>query len=256
MKRFVLTGLAGLLLAYSAPANAQAGKPEKGNPPSQVVFLNFEGKDSSGAWPKNFAVRPFGEEAEYLEESFLEHSRKMKKTVTASVRGYFGKYNIHIVSSDEMKMESIDGEFSQVYFGGTCPLGGHFSYSLGMSETIDVGNLRKDDNAVVFTRTFLLFKPFNPSWETYSRLMGLLAAHEIGHLLGLSHDNERFSIMSLDGNDGTHTDKGQDSSLQVDKSFSFKRASSSWPVPPDSATFQDAPAYLERMLGPAPAKKR
>ena len=254
MRKWLFGGLAGLLMGCSQvpqilkPDDQFAGY-------SQVVLLNFDG----GAYFKSDSsvvadIRPFEQEISSLDSSLVHYADDMKREITSITQLNFARYNIKILSTEEMKPSGISGEFSQVYFGGSDTAGlPVWPNSLGAAETLDAGNSLHDDNAIVLVPSFKeWFGRFNPSWATYSQLMALVASHELGHIFGLKHDLAVFSIMALP--------QYHDPDVVQSKRwmFTFKRGtvidSSTAAFYPFDAVYmhtQDAPAYLSRVLGPA-----
>ena len=71
-----------------------------------------------------------------------------------------------------------DEEYSTIYVGGDGSVFSEFGDFMGVSETIDVGNLTKDDEAFVFS----------DKMDSVSDITEIIA-HEAGHLLGFSHED-------------------------------------------------------------------
>ena len=74
-----------------------------------------------------------------------------------------------------------DEAYTSVYFGQYNP------YLLGLADYVDYYNRDLTQEAIVFAETFKLFMPYRPGASGMAQVIGNVASHELGHLLGLNH---------------------------------------------------------------------
>ncbi|MCP4248391.1 MAG: matrixin family metalloprotease [bacterium] len=68
--------------------------------------------------------------------------------------------------------------------------------AFGIAEAVDHYNARHDDMAIIFTESFDPGKFVEtPSAEQLGLAIGNIAAHEMGHLLGLNHVDDPVALM-------------------------------------------------------------
>jgi len=75
--------------------------------------------------------------------------------------------------------------YSTVFVGGHNTAFSEYGEFLGLSETVDIGNQNKTDEAFVFSAEF---GPFDSS-VTAANALAHIIEHEAGHLLGFAHEN-------------------------------------------------------------------
>jgi len=153
----------------------------------QVVFLNFDGAQelSIGGPPINFTA--FDPEI-HIDERYEGQREQMINLIFEKIQEDFADYNIEIITNEELLPE---GEFSTIYFGG------FHEKRLGVARSINFNNLDHSDNAIVYVETFSRYTYLDLSWEQMSNAIANTAAHEIGHLIGLSHTVDLEGVMDV-----------------------------------------------------------
>ena len=155
----------------------------------------------------------------------------------------FLDYDLTVLTDDDPPPA---GEHSRVFIGPADLPGELF----GLSERVDGGNLVRDDRALVDADQFALnlVATFGP--ETYGRALGAIAAHEMGHLLGLFHVADPDALMTGAQCQGA----GLNPERLISRDFSFAPltlATDYLDGRDRTAGYQNPDAYLLRTLGPA-----
>ncbi|MDO8460664.1 MAG: hypothetical protein Q7S74_06130, partial [Nanoarchaeota archaeon] len=154
-------------------------------PSRAIVYLNFEGGNGIriGGRP-GLSFGPF--DASDIDPMYAGHTDEIISNIVQQVKEGYADYNVVIYSS---RSDPIPSEpHTTIYFGS------RDTRLIGLADGIDSFDIKKDDNAIVYTNTFNVFSPLNPSIEEISTVLANTATHEIGHTLGLVHiaDNTEF----------------------------------------------------------------
>ena len=105
------------------------------------------------------------------------------------IREDYAPYDVRILATSEGdRYETGD---SRIFFGT------YDAALLGIAEGIDEFNATGSQQAIVFTDTFRAMLRLHPSVEQVSQAIANVAAHEIGHLLGMVHTADPFGIMDV-----------------------------------------------------------
>ena len=199
----------------------------------QTVVLHFGGVDELRFRTGNLRPTPVGsiDDPRVREAAFKEF------------RSRFAPYNLTVFTDDD---PPPPGEHSRIFIGpADLP-----SELFGLSERVDGGNLVRDDRALVDADQFALnlLAAFGP--ETYGRALGAIAAHEMGHLLGLFHVADPDALMTGAQCQGS----GISPERMIGRDFGYAPltiATNFLDGRDRTAGYQDPDAYLLRTLGPA-----
>lgn len=172
--------------SYSLEIRRSAGDAPAVTP--QVILLNFDGASSVsiGGGPA-VQVPPF--DAARISAKFAGQTAIIRQKTLEGVRAAFAGLNVTVRSSGEFG--ATDGVYTTVHFG---------TYNvdlLGLADSVDAYNNTPIQSAIVFTDTFALFTPLNPSVDEISQALANVAAHEAGHLLGLWHVTDVTDLMDI-----------------------------------------------------------
>lgn len=166
---------------------------ERGTVPAprpQTVYLSFHGAKRI-AMPGRNAVDIPAFDAAFIDSSFAGRTAEMIEAIVANVRSHYAMFNVNILSSTESSVIPTDATI--VYFGTYDP-----NY-LGLADSVDRYNADLTQKAIVFTDTFSMFMPLQPSLSQMALAIANVASHEAGHLLGLEHTRQWTDLMDTTG---------------------------------------------------------
>lgn len=167
----------------------------------------------------------------------------VRNAAVEQFRAVYAPYNL-IVLTDEDPTPAEP--FSVIYIGPSeLPWFGY-----GLAEIADSRNACPDDVALVNANQPALQLARLFGREVYGQALGMIAAHEMGHLLGLEHVSEPDDLMT-----GAQC---QGVGLNVERMLSRQLKRSpltlvSADLQPWILGYQDSVAYLTDILGPAPS---
>lgn len=173
-------------MPYSISLTRAAGQPVPG-PNPQVVWIELGGGRGvriAGEAPQDvpaFDVGRIAERHRPAQDHILE-------LALAKVAADYADFNVTILRSDR---DTRPGEpYSILYFGG------YSSVYLGLADSVDYYNAQTQQEAIIYTETLQLFEALRPSDDQVAQAIANVAAHELGHLLGLDHTNDPRDLMS------------------------------------------------------------
>ena len=157
-------------------------------PFAQTVVLDFDG--ASGVQISNMtpvSVPPF--DAADISSIYTGQTQAMIQSLLTKVRQDFSGLNVQILSTTDASTPASG--MTRVFFGTYNPA------LLGLADSVDEYNSRPTEEAVIYTDTFSLFMPINPSVDEMAQALANVTSHEIGHLLGLNHTEDVNGIMDI-----------------------------------------------------------
>jgi hypothetical protein len=164
------------------------GEPRAGTP--QLVYLNFNG--AANVRVHNRAAVSFGPFlASNIAVRFTGLTPQIRERITAVVREDYAPYQVTVVSSDDGPPP--DEAHTTIHFGG------NDSNLLGLADSVDLYNSLPVQSAIVYTDAFSAYEMMNLDAEELGLMIGNVASHELGHLLGLYHTKNPADVMDTTG---------------------------------------------------------
>ncbi len=194
----------------------------------QRLLLNFVG--GAAVEIRNvgtFNIPPF--DAGRIDAAYEGETEEIRDQIVAVVRAKYAAFDVEVLASTE-DAPVDEARVSTIYFGAASRT------VFGISEQVDTWNRDCCDDGIVYTDGFDNSFSNRPSSALIAVAIGQVAAHEAGHLLGLSHVADVVDLMDTSGVSSTLLRE------QV-----FKRSILDRSVFP--LGFQDGPKYLRATVG-------
>lgn len=159
-------------------------------PGHQTVYLNFAGASNLSVHhdsPVSFGAF----DAATVDAAYVNQTEKLKAGIVSLVRADFAPYDVTILTSDDSPPPN--GDYSTVHFGGNS------TGLLGLADAVDNYNQRDGEAAIVYVEGFRPYQTMKLSVEQMGVMMGNVASHELGHLLGLYHTRDPNDILDTTG---------------------------------------------------------
>ena len=154
-------------------------------PIPQTLVLDFDGGEVDSPVLGRMTLEPFN--ATDVSPIYAGETDVMRDAVMETFFQNYERFNVTILTSDDPEP---DQPYSVIFFGGFNPT------AFGLAENVDLYNIDRCDDAIIFTKTFSpsAFQ-FEPSALEMGVAIGNIAAHEAGHLLGLNHVTDDLDLM-------------------------------------------------------------
>jgi hypothetical protein len=159
-------------------------------PSPQVVWLNFAGGTNVPIHARSgMSFGPF--DAGELGSQYAGATEVIKAAILAVVREDYASYNVAVLSSDDGP--APEGPHATIHFGGLD------ERLLGLADSVDQYNADPWENAIIYVESFADFATMRLNDEEMALMVGNVASHEFGHLLGLYHSRLPADLMDTTG---------------------------------------------------------
>jgi len=182
----VATKLGGLGGSYYFHVSRTVGD-QVPAPQPQRVWLNFTGVS-------NFSINkydglsfgPFS--GSVVGEQFADATDDIKQLIVDALLHNYADYNVTILTSDTTTQPPQP--YATIYFGG------RGDAQLGVADNVDSYNADPQQNAVVFVEALVEYENMALTVPRLGTMIGNIASHELGHLLGLHHVRDGDNVMN------------------------------------------------------------
>lgn len=155
---------------------------------AQAVVLDFSGGQDISIGSVTVArIQPF--DARDLSAGWAGSTGEMKQIVMDSLRRVYAGLEVEFYYDDDPDVPT-EG-YTTIYFGA------EDSSNVGLAASIDYGNRKTEQNAIVYTMNFAKYIPYGYSSTDLAQGFANVAAHELGHLLGLNHSDLPIDVMNV-----------------------------------------------------------
>lgn len=145
----------------------------------QVIYLDFDGAESI-TYHGPVVVEDIDVPAFETPTELAAQEDEIIEGIVAQLEDIFA--GTGVMFTDQQPGESA--QHSTIYIGGNDSAFSQYGSFLGLAEQVDIRNLDYADNALVFTENINIS---SQTFESCTYSIAAVAAHEIGHLLGLAH---------------------------------------------------------------------
>ena len=156
-------------------------------PVGQVVVLDFDGAALDSPVLGSMLLDPF--DAARISPIYEGRTETIIQQIRSTVEQNYERFDVTVLTSDDpAPPEGV--VFSTIYFGG-------FNRdAFGISESVDLNNADFCDDAIIYAESFTpsVFS-LRPTAAQLGVAIGNVAAHEVGHLLGLNHTDDDRDLM-------------------------------------------------------------
>ncbi|MFH1418017.1 MAG: matrixin family metalloprotease [Planctomycetota bacterium] len=156
-------------------------------PAHQLVYLDFEGGDSVQIGLEPVVVmRPFS--AESISGRLTGKTDYIAGLLVDHMRNDLAPYNVTLVDSKH-GAEPTEAH-STLFFGN------YNAAYLGLADNVDTGNVAEVQEAIIYAEDLAMWEYLQPSADEVALALANIAAHELGHLLGLEHAEHAGDLMA------------------------------------------------------------
>lgn len=156
-------------------------------PVTQTLLLDFDGAVVNFPVLGMMTLAPF--DAADISQLYEGETETIKNRIRDIFQQNYERFNVTIVTTDDAP-PPVGTIYSTIYFGG------FDRGAFGLSEDVDLYDIDRCDDAIIFTESFTpsVFTGL-PSAVELGTAIGNVGSHEAGHVLGLNHTDDDRDLM-------------------------------------------------------------
>jgi hypothetical protein len=159
-------------------------------PRGQTVVLDFSGATVSIPGDRTYTIAAF--DAGKIDSRLSGQNTAVEHQIKQILEDRYSGYNIEFLIEGEDPLPP-SGTYSTLVFGGRS------ATMFGLSQDVDHYNENATDKSIIFTDRWTNPFSYTPSTDAIITSIGNVAAHELGHLLGLEHTADITGLMDASG---------------------------------------------------------
>ncbi len=199
----------------------------------QVVWLNFAGGDDVAVHRRSELSFPRFD-GDLLGSAYAGETAALKAAIVSALEEDYSAYNLTVLTSDDGPPPETP--HATIHFGG------YDNGLLGLADSVDQYNQDSWESAIIYVESFADYAVMELTVDEMGQMLGNVASHELGHLLGLFHTQTPTDVMDTTG---TAWDLAGNQMLE--------RARLEETVFPTG--YENSPARLSETIGLAPVPK-
>jgi hypothetical protein len=160
----------------------------------QDVLLKFSGATVTIPGDRTYVIPAFNAGA--VDSRLAGQNATVEQGIKQILEQRYAGYDIHFYLEGDPNLPPA-GQYSTIVFGG------HNTIAFGISQNVDHYNQDHGDESIIFTDQWTAPFSFTPSTNAILTSIGNVAAHELGHLLGLEHTADVKELMDASGSADT-----------------------------------------------------
>jgi len=175
-----------LIGSYRVDIKAESGF-DVPQPAAQTLLLDFDGAVVNSPMLGQMTLAPF--DAADISTVYKNDTQTIKDRIREVFEQNYERFNVTILTTDDPPPPP-GTVYSTIFFGG------FDRRAFGLAENVDLYDIDRCDDAIIFTESFTPSVFIGvPTATELGTAIGNVGSHEAGHLLGLNHTDNDLDLM-------------------------------------------------------------